>query len=182
MGQKNTIRHRVPQVRRGTETKSADPYLSKKGLKEPAKCTGCKSVYHHKKWYSKEDPIAMELQKTPMQMTLCPACRKTLEHFPAGLVTLRGGFLTAHKDQILHLIRNEEARAKGVNPLERIISIKDLGDSVEIQTTGERFAQRIGKDVKKVFKGEVSYNWVSGDKRIKVEWHRQGEEEKIRGR
>lgn len=172
MGRKNIIRHQVPELRRGTEAKSNDPYLSRRGLKEPAKCNMCQSIYHHKRWYLKDDPIAREFQDESIRLTVCPACRKTREHFPEGIITLRGKFLISHKDEILHLIRNEETRAKGVNPLEGIISVKEMENFIEIQTTSERFAERIGKDIKRAFKGEVHYHWAHGDKLIRVEWSR----------
>ena len=177
MGQKNILRHRVPEIRRGTEAKNNDPYFLRKGLKEPAKCSTCQSVYHHKKWYSKDNPIAWKLRNKPMELTVCAACRKTGEHYPAGVVTLRGEFLKNHRDEIFNLIRNEEARAKGVDPLERLISMRDRGNFIEVQTTGEKLAQRIGKDIQRAFKGEVSYHWTGGDKFVRVEWQRGGEAE-----
>jgi hypothetical protein len=121
----------------------------------------------------KDDPIALELLKEPLERVVCPACRKSTDHFPGGIITLNGAYLTDHKDQILHLIRNEEGRAKEVNPLEGIISIKDLGASVEIHTTTEKFAQRIGKGIEKTFKGDISYHWTHGDKFVRVEWSRE---------
>lgn len=172
MGKKNIIRHQVPEPRRGTEAKSNDPYLSKRGLKEPVKCNMCQSIYRHKRWYLKDDPIALEFRDQSMNLTVCPACRKAREHFPEGIITLRGEFLISHKDEILHLIHNEETRAKGVNPLERIISVKELENAIEIQTTSERFAERVGKEIKRAFKGEVAYHWTHGDKWIRVEWRR----------
>jgi hypothetical protein len=98
------------------------------------------------------------------------------------VITLRGEFLTTHKDQILQLIRNEEARAKEGNPLARIISIKEMESSIEIQTTTERFAERIGKEIKRAFKGKISYHWTHGDKLVRVEWYREREKEKKRAR
>ena len=80
-----------------------------------------------------------------------------------------------HKEQILHLIRNEETRAKKNNPLERIILIKDQGTTVEVQTTSDRFAQRIGMEIQRAYKGEVNYHWARDDKFIRVTWQR-GEE------
>ncbi|MBI1820284.1 MAG: hypothetical protein HY036_04650 [Nitrospirae bacterium] len=180
MGHKNSIRHRVPQPIRGTAPKISDPYLPREGMPEPAKCKICQSVYHHKRWYAKDDPFALQAQNEPMELTVCPACRKAKDHFPGGVVTLRGGYLVAHKDQILHLIRNEETRAKKDNPLEVIFSVKDMGNRIEIHTTNEKLAQRIGKEIHRAFKGEVSYHWTHDlphDKFVRVEWHREAEKE-----
>jgi NMD protein affecting ribosome stability and mRNA decay len=117
-----------------------------------------------------------EKRITPSHFIVCPACRKISNHFLGGIVTLEGKFLSAHKEEILNLVRNEEARAKGVNPLERIISIKDVGDRVEIHTTSERLAQRMGREIHRAYKGNASYHWSTDDKFVRVEWHRAGEE------
>lgn len=178
MARKNITRHRMSELRRGTEAKSNDPYVSRRGMKEPAKCNMCQSVYHHKRWYLKDDPIAMELQDHPMQLTVCPACRKSREHYPEGVITLRGEYLIAQKKEILNLVRNEEARAKENNPLERIISIKEVEKTIEIQTTTERLAERIGKEVKRAFGGQVTFHWTHGDKMVRVGWSRESGREK----
>ncbi|MFI5305130.1 MAG: BCAM0308 family protein [Nitrospiria bacterium] len=175
MGHKNVIQHRMPQVRRGTDTKIKESYFPREGPNEPRQCSTCKAVYHHKRWYLKDDSVAIELLKKPIEMTICPACRKTEDHFPGGVITLKGEYLALYKDQILHLIRNEEGRAKQVNPMEGIISIKDLGSSVEIHSTNERFAQKVAQAIKRAHKGEISYHWTHGDKFVRVEWQRETE-------
>lgn len=169
MGNKNVTRHRVPQLRRGTEVKIKDSYIAREGPHEPTQCNVCQSVYHHKRWYLKDDPIALEILKEPIEMVICPACRKTGDHFPGGIVTIKGDDLSHSKDQMLHMIRNEEARAKQINPMEGIISIKDQGSSIEIHTINEKFAQKIGKEIKRAFKAAVSYHWTHGDKFVRVE-------------
>ena len=78
-----------------------------------------------------------------------------------------------YKDQILHLVRNVETRAKEVNPLERIISIKNRKGDVEIQTTNERLAQRIGREIQRAYKGDVKYHWSRDDKFVRVDWDRK---------
>ncbi|HXN07803.1 MAG TPA: BCAM0308 family protein [Nitrospiria bacterium] len=172
MGTKTNTRHPIPQLRRGTEAKSNDPYGSRKGSKDPAKCGICQSVYHRKRWYTKEDRLDLDVSEKTMTITVCPTCRKTRENYPQGVVTLRGEFLAENKDEILHLIRNEEERTKRINPVARIISVKDTDDGIEIQTTSERFAERLGKEVKKAFKGELHFHWSKGDKLVRVEWVR----------
>ena len=86
---------------------------------------------------------------------------------------LNGEFLKVHKDQIVHLVRNAEARAKEINPLERIISIKNLKGGVEIQTTNEKLAQRIGREIERAYKGDTKYHWSRDDKFVRVDWHRK---------
>jgi hypothetical protein len=148
-----------------------DPYLPWGGRKT-ALCKVCRAVYHHKQWYLEDEMPRSKARKTEMSLVVCPACRKIQDRFPGGIIMLHGEFLKSHKDLILHLVRNEEARAKRVNPLERIISIKDRRETVEIQTTNERLAQRIGREIQRAYKGDAEYRWSRNDKFVRVEWHR----------
>ena len=54
-------------------------------------------------------------------------------------------FLTTHKDEIMRLIHNEEDRAKGFNPLERIVEVNESAEGIIVTTTNEKLAQRIGR-------------------------------------
>jgi hypothetical protein len=160
------------QPRKRTIPSARDPYLPWGGSRGVLMCRICHSVYYHKRWYLEGDVLAREARSIPTGLIICPACRKIHDHFPGGIITLHGEFLNAHKDQILHLVRNEEVRAKGVNPLERIISIKDRGECVEIHTTSERFAQRIGREIQRAYKGDATYHWSRNDKFVRVDWNR----------
>jgi len=149
-----------------------DPYLPGAGRHELAMCSVCHAIYHHKRWYPEGEITLSKAQKTKLDMVTCPACRKTHDRYPGGIITLQGGFLKTHKDQILHLVRNEEARARKINPLERLISIKNIRGGVEIQTTNERLAQRIGREIQRAYKGDAAYHWSRDDKFVRVDWHR----------
>jgi NMD protein affecting ribosome stability and mRNA decay len=150
-----------------------DPYSPWMGPKEAAVCRGCGAVYHRKHW-ALEAPTSWTRGRTIRRVT-CPACRKKRDDYSGGIIRLGGGFLKPHKEEILHLIRNQERRATTVNPLERIILVKDHGNFVEIRTTSDRFAQRIGKEVQRAYKGEVTYQWSRDDKFLRVKWRRGGE-------
>jgi hypothetical protein len=54
-------------------------------------------------------------------------------------------FLKAHREEILHLIYNEEERAKGFNPLERIVEMTESDGGMVVTTTNEKLAQHIGR-------------------------------------
>jgi len=173
MAPKQIARHAVPQVRHGNEPRNRDSYGQSKGLSEPAFCVVCHSVYKHKRWYLETKMLRYQMMVQSARETICPACRKARDRFPGGVIVLTGPFLAENKNPIMHLVRNEEKRAKQVNPLEGIIAIKDFGHTLEIETTNEKFAQRIGKEIKRAFKGEIAYHWTHGDKFVRVEWHRE---------
>ena len=149
-----------------------DPYLLKEGSHDMAICKQCHAIYHNKRWYMDEELDAKKLDLPSTVLVTCPACQKIKDKFPGGIVTLTGEFLQKHKDEIINLIKNEEERARGFNPLERIIKILNDPKKIEVSTTNERLAQRIGKKVKKAFSGEVAYKWSQGTKLLRVTWSR----------
>lgn len=63
-------------------------------------------------------------------------------------------------------------RARETNPLERIMEIRDGGESVEILTTDEKLAQRIGREIRKAYHGTVSYKWSEDANLVRVNWSR----------
>jgi hypothetical protein len=72
----------------------------------------------------------------------------------------------------LRLIANEEKRARGVNPLHRIMGVSEAGGTLEVTTTDEKLAQRIGRELRKACGGTVSYRWSHNDKVLRVRWER----------
>ncbi|MGC8863915.1 MAG: BCAM0308 family protein, partial [Armatimonadota bacterium] len=77
-----------------------------------------------------------------------------------------------HKDEILNLIRNEAEKAMGINPLERVMSLEANDGEIEITTTNEKLAQRIGKALHKAYDGTIEYKWSADTKLARVIWHR----------
>ena len=88
---------------------------------------------------------------------ICPACKKTKENVPNGVVKLKGDFLKQHKEEIMNLIHNEDTRVKGYNPLKRIMKIDEKEGEIEIFTTSAQLAQRIGSVLFKAYSGVVEY-------------------------
>jgi hypothetical protein len=129
-------------------------------------------VYHKKQWYRVQNWMQMVKDKQKVYEVLCPACRHIQEHLPNGIVTLTGDFLRRHREEILHLVRNEEQRAMGINPLERIITITNSNGKVEVSTTTEKLAQRIGRVVHRAYSGTLEYKWSEGVKFARVYWSR----------
>ena len=151
-----------------------DPYMPKKGkgLAETSICKECKAVYHSKKWFLDEKLYEQKKALKDVHLVICPACKKTKENVPNGVVTLKGDFLKQHKEEILNLIHNEDARSKQYNPLKRIMKIDEKGGEVEIQTTSAKLAQRIGSILFKAYSGEVEYKKHENAKFMRVEWRR----------
>ncbi len=150
---------------------AADPYLNKVSPADNTSCSKCGAFYHNKRW-SLETPVKSSAEEKKGKAVLCPACQKIRDGYAGGFVTLEGSFVTAHSEEIVNLIRNKEKRAMHINPLERIIEIKEKAGSMEVTTTTEKLAQRIGAILKKAYKGELEYKWSDGVKLARVEWRR----------
>jgi DNA-binding transcriptional regulator WhiA len=89
------------------------------------------------------------------------------------VLRLSGDFVWEHKEEILNLIRNESGRAQATNPLEGILSLDSGDGGIEITTTNEKLAQRIGKALHKAYAGRVEYRWSGDTKLARVLWHRE---------
>lgn len=149
---------------------TTDAYLMKGG-QGVSVCEGCQAVYRNKRWYT--GPEVMKAGTMTMKV-VCPACLKIRDNFPGGIVTLAGSYVLPHKREIIKLVKNEEDRARGFNPLERVMSIKENGrGSIIISTTNEKLAQRLGRAIKKAFHGDVKYHWSHDNKLVRVDWERE---------
>lgn len=146
-----------------------DPYLLKASPANMSVCTRCTAVYYNKRWQMVDRPAA---GKAKRQKVLCPACQKIKDGFVAGYVTIKGDFVKAHAEEITNLVRNKEKRAIYHNPLDRIIKIKTRRGIMEVTTTTEKLAQRIGQMLKKAYNGSVEYKWSSDVKMARVVWTR----------
>lgn len=151
---------------------AVDPYLSKEPPADNTTCGKCGALYHNKRWSFVEAAVKPVAEEKKGQTVLCPACQKIRDGFARGFVTLEGTFVGAHSEEIVNLIRNKEKRAMYHNPLERIIEIKKKTGGLEVRTTTEKLAQRIGAILKKAYKGELEYKWSDGVKLARVEWRR----------
>jgi hypothetical protein len=149
-----------------------DPYIPDGHYEEGTRCTECGAVYHNQHW-TMDEALATRLSLERAQPTVtCPGCRKVRDRDPGGIVTLSGGFWQGHRDDILNLIQNEEKRAMGVNPMERLIDIAPDGDSLVVRTTNEKLAQRIGRALHRAYHGTVQYKWSEDNKLARVNWSR----------
>lgn len=152
-----------------TET---DSYLAKGAPGKMLACHGCHTLSTGRRWYQDEALYTKLLKAGTVKEVFCPACEKIRDGYPSGQVTLKGPFLAEHRDEILRIITNEEKRARGLNPLHRIMSLREENGQLEITTTDEKLAQRIGRELRKACGGTVAYGWSHNNKFLRVQWER----------
>jgi len=142
-----------------------DSYKSKRKLAEPTRCPQCGAVYHGGRWKWGSAPATAH-------ETLCPACHRIRDHFPAGYISLKGEFFEAHRKDILSLVRGCEAREKAEHPLERIMGIEDAKEGTLVTTTDAHLARRIAEALHSAYKGRLLFRYNKEDARLRVFWSR----------
>ncbi len=159
-------------IRGGLRPHLQDPYLVRKGYKEPTLCPRCGLVYKNRRWQR----IAKFVREDAAEVHKCPACRKIEDHYAMGVVHITGDFYKEHREEILNMIKNEEKKEVVHNPLDRIMAIKQDGDRVEIETTSENLAIHLGRMLYHSYGGSVEYKFSDEQKLARVFWHREKKE------
>lgn len=150
-----------------------DPYLVQESYDDFTTCSECGSVYASGRWYPKGHFSAKEMAGSKGQTVQCAACRRLNDNVPGGVLKITGTFVPDHKDEILNLVRNESAKAMGLNQLHRVMSLEwSREGDLEITTTHDKLAERIGRALHKAYSGVVEYQWSGESKMARVNWHR----------
>ena len=147
--------------------KRHDAYQEGNKWPEPTLCTECSALFVNGRW-----TWGKPLPQTVSNETICPACRRIADRYPAGYIEIKGSFFAEHRDEILNCVRNIEKQEKGERPLERIMSIADKKGHTLITTTGIHIARRIGGALSRAYKGELSFQYADGDQSVRVYWQR----------
>src|SRR5688500_8911841 len=96
-------------------------------------CTGCGAVYENQHWTWNGRKRDLLVAAGAANEVCCPGCRIAQTRDPQGIVTLKGDYWVAHRDDIMNLVHNEEARGANTNPLERIIQVREEGGALIIE-------------------------------------------------
>jgi NMD protein affecting ribosome stability and mRNA decay len=138
-----------------------------KKLPDVTVCTGCKAVFRGGRWR-----WAREAKPTGTRRELCPACQRIRDKYPAGEVTLRGEFARAHREEILGVVRNLEAKEKAAHPQNRLMEIRAEGDTVMVTTTDVHLAHSIGVALFHAYRGTLHAPWAQKGDLLRVSWER----------
>jgi len=158
--------------KRGRVKTSADPYIPEEGYPDMSLCESCHALYRNKRWYLDVEAFEAAQKGDRFHWVTCPACQKTAEHYPEGIVTLRGDYLWDHEDEIRNILRNEESKAMAKNPLERIMRMEREGNDLVVETTEEKLAEHLGRAMRKAHQGELRVSWTEEHSLCRVTWER----------
>ncbi len=142
-----------------------DPYESRQKLPDPTRCPQCKAVFLKGRW-------TWEIAPDPVNEDMCPACKRTNDRVPAGIVQISGGFYQEHKDEIEALINNQERLEKERHPLERLMSVTPNEEGLRVETTGHHMARRIGDALNNAYQGFLELDYLKNEEKVRINWTR----------
>lgn len=157
----------MPQRTRLFQGAVQDPYRAPLKLHDPTVCPQCHAVFHKGRWQWLESwpPAALE--------SLCQACCRIQDDYPAGWLRLKGGFVRAHRDEILGIARNCQKAENESRPLHRIMRIADQPDGLLITTTDIHLPRRIGETLRRAHKGRLALRYDVGGYSVRIDWTRE---------
>jgi NMD protein affecting ribosome stability and mRNA decay len=150
----------------GGERKS--PYSERRKFPEPTVCPRCGLVYHEGRWHHTESEPPKGANEE-----LCPACRREVDRQPGGMIYLSGQYLKEKEEEIMNIVRNQEEQARAKRPLQRIMWVEKGDEGIEIATTNQHLARRIGRAVNSAHSGDFTIKQTSGENFVRVYWERE---------
>lgn len=146
-----------------------DSYLPRRSPKGIIQCTGCGAFYFKRRWrLDLPSGFSSPVHERPIY---CPACMKIHDRFPGGELELLGVDV-GERGEMIRIFRNEEARARAKNPLEKIMGLQEAKGNWKVQTTTEKLAQRLGRSFKKARGGKLQYKMGHNNKFMRVVWEK----------
>lgn len=161
------LARRAPRMDRRLREHVHDPYKTRLQLPEPTICPDCGAVFQKGRWQWTDYP------PVDARTEACQACLRLRDKYPAGTLTLTGGFVDGHKDEILHLVRNQEKLENGERPLHRIMDIEEAPGRIVVSTTDIHLPRRIGKALHSAFRGDLDFRYEEEAYFLRVNWTRE---------
>lgn len=137
-------------------------------------CPRCGAVYDGRRWIPQpDDRLKGGILSGEFERRLCPGCTRIEKKQVEGVVVLRGSFLRDHQGEIRNVINRVERNRSRRNVNSRILQMSENEGELVIETCDEHLAERIGKEIRKAFKGELEMKWQSKDMFVRVLWQRE---------
>jgi NMD protein affecting ribosome stability and mRNA decay len=172
MAGKRTKTKATPNLRRmrrgnpGLQEEIHDPYRSTAKPRNPAACSDCGAIYRNGRWRWEQ------LRPAPPK-TVCPACRRVQDRYPAGEILLQGPFVAQHADEVIQLVRNIERAENADHPLHRVMDVKRTRSGITITTTDIHLPRRIGHALEDAWRGDLTVHYDEAGHFTRVLWDRQ---------
>lgn len=163
-----------PEIGRSTERLVEDRHMKPKWKAQAgtAVCAICGAIGMQKHWFI--DPKMHEnlLNDPLVRYVHCPGCQRVKNKVYEGEVNLKSSLLVSNQEMVYGTLYKAAAKAYLHNPLSRIASIEEHGDSIRILTTTCTLAERLGKAIHRALKGQIEIKPSPGEKFVFVNWQR----------
>jgi hypothetical protein len=104
--------------------------------------------------------------------TVCTACRRTADRFPAGYVTIDGEFAAEHQAEIIDLLRRDDVKTRSQHPMKRIMAIDVANGTTVVATTDVHYARDLGEVLRSAFQGSLEVKYNRDEDLARVYWRR----------
>jgi coenzyme F420-reducing hydrogenase gamma subunit len=131
-------------------------------------CKECRAEYREKHWYSAAKKL--DKKRKAIEESICPGCYRVAMKISNGVVTIEGPSVRTQHDQIFKLIERVASECWADNPTSRIFDVTESEDKIELQTTTEWCATRIGKALRKTYKGLLEIKGSPQTRFVEVHW------------
>ncbi|MHB9024969.1 MAG: BCAM0308 family protein [Armatimonadota bacterium] len=165
----------VNQQRAGAEKDLTMRYIDRRFddqevIAGPAICERCHAYLETDHWRYGEKRY-LELKAQPgIATTLCPGCTRAERRMYEGEVRIRSNWDAISKDDVVHLIHNEEHRERATNPTARVALMMEHDEELYLLTTTEFLAKRIGRELEKAYKGTLRLMHLPRERFTRVVW------------
>lgn len=153
----------VHRARQHTESPATKQALTEAGIRL---CERCGAVGRDKHWYA---PDKMTINVDEAQKEFCPGCYRVEREIWDGEVVLEGN-MSKTGDALKALIKHVEDKCWHDNPTSRLWYVTADSNRIEIKTTTQWLAMRIGRELKKAFKGDLEIKRSPEKNYVRVFW------------
>lgn len=136
---------------------------------EPVLCERCGAVFAKRLWRKSAASRPSAAALGSIEWRTCPACEQVANEEWMGRLVVRGRLAPEQDDAIGKRLRNVAARAEFTQPQRRIVSMERSGEMLEVLTTSQKLAHRLGHELAKAFGGKVAYKWAD-DGSLEARW------------
>ena len=158
---------RLPREQRGSRDSKTGPVSRAWVYADGSLCRRCGSVFRRKTWRRRRLGLrALDKRR----WTTCPACREARGGIFHGEVRLRGEVSEEQRREIVRRIRHIAERATFTQPQRRVVALRPCAGGLDLTTTSEELAHRIGRELVKAFHGRVRYTWSDGERLLRATW------------
>lgn len=144
-----------------------DTYMARANPKEPTVCSECRVVFRGGRW--------QWLSEVPENgyRDVCPACQRTRDKVPAGILTLTGDFFQDHRAEMLNLIQNKVDEQNRQHPMKRLMAIEDQDNgSTVITFTDTHLPRGVGQAIERAYQGKLDIHYTQEASLVRVYWER----------